>query len=96
MELDETDPSVWLKLEAAVEEYIQNNSQALKNVCERLLLPYQNEKWSENLRTQHYPKPKGSTVGTGTDISVIGFCRNLSFQELFPLILLSFFFFFDE
>ncbi|KAE7995461.1 hypothetical protein FH972_000250 [Carpinus fangiana] len=62
MELDETDPSVWLKLEAAVQEYIQNNSQALKNVCERLLLPYQNEKWSENLRTQHYPKPKGSTV----------------------------------
>ncbi|XP_059435789.1 phospholipase A I [Corylus avellana] len=62
MELDETDPAVWLKLEAAVEEYIQNNSQALKNVCERLLLPYQNEKWSENLRIQHYPKSKGSTV----------------------------------
>ncbi|XP_062160948.1 phospholipase A I isoform X2 [Alnus glutinosa] len=63
MELDETDPAVWLKLEGAVEEYIQNNSQALKNVCERLLLPYQNdEKWSENLRIQHFPKSKGSTV----------------------------------
>jgi hypothetical protein len=86
MELDETDPAVWLKLEGAVEEYIQNNSQALKNVCERLLLPYQNdEKWSENLRIQHYPKSKGSTVGTGADISVIGFCRNLSFRELFSL-----------
>lgn len=63
MELDETDPAVWLKLEAAVEEYIQNNSQAFKNVCERLLLPYQNdEKRSENLRIQHYPNSKGSTV----------------------------------
>lgn len=86
MELDETDPAVWLKLEAAVEEYIQNNSQAFKNVCERLLLPYQNdEKWSENLRIQHYPNSKGSTVGTGAAISVIGFHRNLSFRELFCL-----------
>ncbi|XP_035545506.1 phospholipase A I-like isoform X2 [Juglans regia] len=63
MELDETDPAVWLKLEAAVEKYIQNNSQTFKKVCERLLLPYQNdEKWSENMRTQHYPKAKGSSV----------------------------------
>ncbi|KAG6691553.1 hypothetical protein I3842_10G068800 [Carya illinoinensis] len=63
MELDETDPAVWLKLEAAVEKYIRNNSQAFKNVCERLLLPYQNdEKWSETMRTQHFPKAKGSSV----------------------------------
>ncbi|KAJ6401888.1 hypothetical protein OIU84_014045 [Salix udensis] len=31
MELDETDPAIWLKLEAAVDEYVQNNSEALKN-----------------------------------------------------------------
>lgn len=57
MELDETDPAVWLKLEASVEEYIQKNSLALKDACERLLLPFHNdEKWSENLRSQHFPK----------------------------------------
>ncbi|XP_018456878.1 phospholipase A I isoform X2 [Raphanus sativus] len=51
MELDETDPAIWLKLEAAIDEYIQSNSQVLKNVCERLTLPFLNdEKWCENLR----------------------------------------------
>lgn len=38
MELDETDPTVWLRLEAATEEYIQNNSLAFKKLCERLIL----------------------------------------------------------
>ncbi|XP_004295255.1 PREDICTED: phospholipase A I isoform X4 [Fragaria vesca subsp. vesca] len=57
MELDETDPAVWLKLEASVEEYVQKSSLALKDACERLLLPFQNdEKWSESLRSQHFPK----------------------------------------
>ncbi|XP_013611944.1 PREDICTED: phospholipase A I isoform X1 [Brassica oleracea var. oleracea] len=51
MELDETDPAIWLKLEAAIDEYIQSNSQVLKNVCERLTLPFLNdEKWCENLK----------------------------------------------
>lgn len=53
MELDETDPAIWLKLEAAIEEYIQSNSQVFKNVCERLTLPFLNdEKWCENLKTR--------------------------------------------
>ncbi|ONI10026.1 hypothetical protein PRUPE_4G024000 [Prunus persica] len=61
MELDETDPAIWLKLEAAVEEYIQKNSHAFKDACERLLMPFQHdEKWSENLRSQHFPKSKAS------------------------------------
>lgn len=62
MELDETDPAVWLKLEAATEVYIQNNSEAFKNVCERLLLPcLHEEKWSENYKSQL--KAKGSSAG---------------------------------
>lgn len=65
MELDETDPAVWLKVEGAVEEYIQNNSLAFKNVCEKLLLPFQqDEKWSENLRSQQFPKTKASNAGS--------------------------------
>ncbi|KFK40639.1 hypothetical protein AALP_AA2G022800 [Arabis alpina] len=51
MELDETDPAIWLKLEAAIDEYIQSNSQVFKNACERLTLPFLNdEKWCENLK----------------------------------------------
>ena len=51
MELDETDPTIWLKLESAVDEYIQKNHQAFENVCERLLLPFQQEeKLLENIR----------------------------------------------
>lgn len=80
MELDETDPSVWLKLEGAVQEYIQNNSHAFKNVCERLLLPYQNdEKWSENIRIQHYPKSKGSSVDVNGPS--LGWRRNVLLVE---------------
>ncbi|KAL4628424.1 hypothetical protein ACB092_05G237800 [Castanea dentata] len=80
MELDETDPAVWLKLEASVQEYIQNNSHAFKNVCERLLLPYQNdEKWSENIRIQHYPKSKGSSADVNGPS--LGWRRNVLLVE---------------
>lgn len=58
MELDETDPTVWLRLEAATEEYIQNNSVAFKNLCERLLLN-QHDDTSQFL--------KGKVPGAGMD-----------------------------
>lgn len=32
MELDETDPTVWMKLESAVDEYIQKNYLAFENL----------------------------------------------------------------
>ncbi|XWS19439.1 hypothetical protein CRYUN_Cryun31cG0016100 [Craigia yunnanensis] len=37
MELDDIDPTVSLKLEAAVKDYIQNNSESFKIACERLI-----------------------------------------------------------
>ncbi|KAM7262826.1 hypothetical protein ACFE04_000509 [Oxalis oulophora] len=67
MELDETDPAIWLKLEASVNEYVENNCQAFKNVCERLLLPYQlDEKWSENLKSQFISKSNASSADENT------------------------------
>lgn len=64
MELDETDPAVWLKLEAAVEEYIQSNNIAFKNACERLILPYQHdEKWSENFNSLDFSRVMASSAG---------------------------------
>lgn len=48
MDLDETDPAGWLRLETATKEYIQNNSQVFKSLCERLMLPnQQNEKLAD-------------------------------------------------
>ncbi|GAB4830903.1 Phospholipase A I [Ancistrocladus abbreviatus] len=61
MDLDETDPAGWLRLETATEEYIQHNSQAFKNVCERLVLPYQlDERLSESSKSQNLRKPEAA------------------------------------
>jgi serine/threonine protein kinase len=43
MELDETDPAVWVKLEAATQEYIQSNCVAFQAAYERLLPPCHDE-----------------------------------------------------
>lgn len=64
MELDETDPTVWKKLEAATKDFIQNNSSAMKSVCERLLQNHHEEKMSEYLKSQHLPNAKASNAGT--------------------------------
>ncbi|XP_038690686.1 phospholipase A I isoform X2 [Tripterygium wilfordii] len=80
MELDETDPAIWLKLEAAVDEYIQNNSPALKNACERLMLPYQlDEKWLDNTKAQHFPKAKISNADENSPS--LGWRRNVTLVE---------------
>ncbi|CAL5199503.1 unnamed protein product [Lathyrus oleraceus] len=79
MELDETDPTIWLKLESAVEEYIQQNHLAFENACERLLLPFQHEdKWSESLRTK-FPKTKESLEGVNGP--TLGWRRNVLLVE---------------
>ncbi|GMI72522.1 hypothetical protein like AT1G61850 [Hibiscus trionum] len=48
MDLDETDPTVWLNLEAATKDYIEKNSESFKNACEKLLVPLNDGwKWRE-------------------------------------------------
>jgi hypothetical protein len=66
MELDETDPSNWQKLEAATEDYILKNSQTFKNLCEILVPRYQNEDKPpmENSKSQPLSKFKPSSIGT--------------------------------
>ena len=77
MELDETDPAIWLKLEAATEEYIQKNFQAFKNVCELLVPRYQEEeKSSEITKSLSFSRLKSSNSGLySTDFSAL--CNNL-------------------
>ncbi|KAK9706439.1 hypothetical protein RND81_07G124600 [Saponaria officinalis] len=75
MDLDETDPAGWLKLENATEEYIQNNSEAFKSVCERLMLPFQQEdKWSDGIKSQ-------SKSGNDEGSPSLGWRRNVLLVE---------------
>ncbi|KAL0693790.1 hypothetical protein Bca4012_060970 [Brassica carinata] len=79
MELDETDPAIWLKLEAAIDEYIQSNSQVFKNVCERLTLPFLNdEKWCENLKPRFM---NGKQPNSRESSPSLGWRRNVLLVE---------------
>ncbi|KAE8670588.1 Phospholipase A I [Hibiscus syriacus] len=80
MELDETDPTVLLKLEDAVKDYIQSNSEAFKIACERLIIPFaQDEKWTGNLKSQHYSRAKASNADENTPS--LGWRRNVLLVE---------------
>lgn len=64
MELDETDPAIWLKLEAATKEYIQKNSELFKNVCEQLVSRNENEeKQLDRLNSQKFSTSKPTNSG---------------------------------
>ncbi|XP_011086182.1 phospholipase A I-like [Sesamum indicum] len=58
IELDETDPTVWIQLEDATDDYIRNNSIAFKNLAERLLESQHDEKLSDGLQSQQLPRAK--------------------------------------
>lgn len=64
MELDETDPTIWLKLEAATNDYIENNSSAFKQVCEKLLQNYKDGKIPDILNSPQFLKPRRLNIGT--------------------------------
>lgn len=79
MDLDETDPAGWLRLETATEEYIHNNSEAFKNACERLILPFQqDERWSDTVKSQHLPKSKSANDESSPSL---GWRRNVLLVE---------------
>lgn len=61
MELDETDPAIWLKLEGATQDYIQNNSTAFKTLAERLLESTHDEKF-DSLKSQNAFRGKGTKI----------------------------------
>lgn len=60
MELDETDPTIWLRLEAATQDYIQSNSKSFKSLCDKLLENSHEDKLIESQKFQHYIKAKSS------------------------------------
>ncbi|KAJ0843583.1 putative phospholipase A(1) [Helianthus annuus] len=76
MELDETDPTVWLKLEAATDEYINNNSPTFKKVCEKLLLSCSDEKPPDNLNSQHSTGENGPSLGWRRNVLLVEASHN--------------------
>ncbi|XP_016197443.1 phospholipase A I isoform X3 [Arachis ipaensis] len=79
MELDETDPTVWMKLESAVDEYIQKNYLAFENLSERLILPFQHEeKLFENIRSK---VSKTGESNEGASGPALGWRRNVLLVE---------------
>lgn len=60
MELDETDPTIWLRLEAATQDYIQSNSKSFKSLCDKLLENSHEDKLIESQKFQQYIKAKSS------------------------------------
>lgn len=62
MELDETDPAVWQRLEDATDEYITNNSTAFKNLAERLLESTPDEKVLDGVKSQQNFRAKGTSL----------------------------------
>ncbi|KAJ4813221.1 Patatin [Rhynchospora pubera] len=84
MELDETDPANWQKLEAATEDYIQKNSRAFKNLCEILVPRYQIEDKPpiENSKSQPLSKFKPSSSAGLNEIGpTLGWRRTVLLVE---------------
>ncbi|XAR53777.1 Phospholipase A(1) [Bertholletia excelsa] len=82
MELDETDPTIWLNLEAATEDYIQNNSSAFKSLCERLLHNQHDEKFSRGLKSQQLkaknsmPNESSPSLGWRRNVLLVEACHS--------------------
>ncbi|KAL0407272.1 UNVERIFIED_CONTAM: Phospholipase A I [Sesamum latifolium] len=71
IELDETDPAVWIQLEDATDDYIRNNSIAFKNLAERLLEGQHDDKPSDGLHSQQLPRAKGITMSMALNPSFV-------------------------
>ncbi|KAK8947196.1 hypothetical protein KSP39_PZI006961 [Platanthera zijinensis] len=82
MELDETDPAIWLKLEAATSEYIQKSSQAFGRLFECLLSRYADEeKMAEKLKNHHLSNSKHSNAVLDDDSPQLGWRRMVLLVE---------------
>ncbi|MCL7052240.1 hypothetical protein MKW94_011777 [Papaver nudicaule] len=80
MELDETDPAIWLKLEGATQEYMEKNSEAFKNVCDKLLLPHE-EKSSDKLNSPYGLKTNLSNTVIDENSPSLGWRRMVLLVE---------------
>ncbi|PWA63242.1 armadillo-type fold protein [Artemisia annua] len=77
MELDETDPTIWLKLEAATNDYIRNNSATFKKVCKRLVPNHNDDELPDNLQSQQFSKAKHPNTTVGENGPSLGWRRNV-------------------
>ncbi|KAH0434766.1 hypothetical protein IEQ34_026761 [Dendrobium chrysotoxum] len=82
MELDETDPAVWLKLEAATDEYIQKSCLAFESLFECLLSRNANEdKLAEKLKSRYAYNSKLPDAVLDDDSPSLGWRRMVLLVE---------------
>ena len=66
MELDETDPAVWSKLETATQEYVDANAAVFQAACNALApISQKDGVWLDKSRSSR-GGPRGSQLGKGT------------------------------
>lgn len=81
MELDETDPTIWLRLEAATQDYIQSNSKSFKSLCDKLLENSHEDKLIESQKFQQYIKAKSSKPSLDENSPSLGWRRAVLLVE---------------
>jgi len=65
MELDETDPAVWSKLETATQEYVDANATVFEAACAAIApLSQEEDLWLDKTRSSR-GGPRGSQFGKG-------------------------------
>lgn len=65
MELDETDPAIWLKLETATQEYVDANAAAFEAACNAIApVPQEEDLWLDKARSSRAGS-RGSHFGKG-------------------------------
>jgi hypothetical protein len=65
MELDETDPAIWLKLETATQEYVDANAAVFQAACNAIApLSQEDGLWLDKPRSSR-GGPRGSQLGKG-------------------------------
>ncbi|KAG6554512.1 hypothetical protein Mapa_003891 [Marchantia paleacea] len=83
MELDETDPVVWGRLEAATREYLEAHDSYIKEACDTLEPPSQSEDaWYERHKNGRFSTP-GKQVNKGSgDATGLGWRRRVLLAEV--------------
>ncbi|KAG0585410.1 hypothetical protein M758_2G009100 [Ceratodon purpureus] len=72
MELDETDPAVWLKLETATQEYVDANAAVFQAACKAIApLSQEDGLWLDKARSSR-GGPRSSQLGKGDELVVAG------------------------
>ncbi|CAM6093593.1 unnamed protein product [Calypogeia fissa] len=83
MELDETDPTIWARLDSAIQDYIEANESSFQVACDCLEPPSQVEDtWYSRHKSNGRHTGKPSSRGVGADETALGWRRRVLLAEV--------------